>query len=145
SDAIYHRQGHGFLGYEQVLSFDMQTKDAALTKTSFNTQFYLPLISEQSKGKVSSSFANNLYTYSFNTTSLTTKSSNTYSIAPRNSHGHFIELLSTLNRDYLNSTQDYHDYSYDLTKGGNVVIQDDQLGWSSIGPVKLTTTTNNYT
>lgn len=144
-DAVYHRDGRGFLGFEQVMNFDRFSMIGNLVKNTFDTQFFVPLTTETTAGKfTSATTANSIRRYTFSSSAPINKTLSTFSVLARHSKGYVIEVASRTNKDYLKSIQSTSSFVYDLNSDGNISSKSTTSGWSGNPTVKTVSTLYSY-
>lgn len=132
SDGILHSKGRGFLGFEQVASFDKFTKLGSLRINSFNTTYFLPLSTEVKAGKFQAQApVNNITDYLIDNNTLISKDEMSYQVAASNSSGYLVTLAGKTMKDYLNSTKTAAAFTYDITAGGRLLTETTNFGWAS--------------
>ena len=146
-DAVHHKEGRGFLGFEKTIMFDVNTEIAIESTNEFTTSFYLALNKESVTGKIQYTIAGGGITkYSLNTNKIASRVKNTYilTLAPGNI-SFFARPQTVTAKDYMNSTGSVTTYAYDMFKAGNVTSIIKDFKWSAGDqPERTETTTMNY-
>lgn len=146
SDAIMHKGGRGFVGFEQMMVFDRFNQMGIITKSTFNTTYNIALNTEIVDGKIiTSTNTLNISTYSLDNTKLISKTQNSISLVPRYSQGFFISLDQNTAKDYLNSTQAVTNFTYNLSNFGSLSNKITQHGWSGNPIIKTLQSSYTYT
>lgn len=143
ADGILHSKGRGFLGFEQVVSFDRFTGLGSLSINTFDTQYNIPLATELRSGKfVAQPPVNNITDYTIDNNTLISKVQMSYQVVARNGSGYLVNLTGKTVKDYLNSTKSTQAFSYDLNAGGRLASSTNDFGWSSV--IRSTNQVNTY-
>ena len=146
SDAIMHNKGNGFLGFEQVLSYDNQFTNfiASIETNSFNTTFNIPVSVQTLNQKIAPYFNSvNLLTYSLSTP-IISKTSYSTTVVPRNSQGYFVSVNQITEKDYLKSTAAVTNYTYNLANSGNISAKSTVYGWPANPVIKTELSSYTY-
>ncbi|MDI9340016.1 MAG: RHS repeat-associated core domain-containing protein [Sediminibacterium sp.] len=145
SDAVFHNQGRGFLGFEKTLVFDRYTKVGIQTSNQFNTTFYSPYTVESFDSKVTTiTNTDNIKQFDPDLLQPIAKSNQSISFVPRNAKGFFIRLDQTIKTDYLNSNRVTTQLTYNLQTDGSIASTSSQYGWSGQPVIKTTGSSYQY-
>lgn len=147
-DAIFHRNGRGFLGFEKTLSVDQSVSNVTylgvLTQNEFNTSYYVPVLKNQQQlWFMVSADASNTSDYVAQP-GMKTQRINTNSFTARNTKGYFFSVTQTDERDYFQSSQKTTSFTYDLTAAGRLKTANASYGWNGANISRTENVTNNY-
>lgn len=142
TDAIYHKGGRGFLGFEQVIkvhhntgAVSINTKLGSITKNTFDVNRFIPLNTENLSALFSVQLSGTLSMFVIS--SITQKATIQYLISPSTvPKGFFIAPSLITNKDYLSTVGKETSIVYDLSKDGNVSSVNTNSKWTSGSPVR---------
>ncbi len=126
-NAVFHKYGKGFLGFLETAKYDSGTNFFTNTKTELDPATHMPQKITQLNG-TTSTLGLNLQPFS----NYTNKTISIFQITPINNNAIFIAPASIDTKDLLNSTSSITNYSYDLTKAGNLTSKITLHGWSGV-------------
>jgi RHS repeat-associated protein len=154
-DAIFHKNGRGFLGFEKMSSivepvdpFASTGNPQNIAQTSvftFETTKFVPLLSETKTELLA--YAYDAITHTSDYINLGTsfsKSVFTYSITPINTKSYIVSLSRKVEKNYNESTQVSTDFTYDYAAHGNLKSTNSIYGWNGLGQVKSEASVFNY-
>ncbi len=161
-NAITHKNGRGFLGFEEISTKDFKTTALSICKNDYNNPpYFIPFNYENIIGIGNTiNTVNGIAYFAINTNSILSKETNVYSVVNQNPKSFFIKLDQKITKDYLNSKKTEIVYTYNLAQAGNIQTQTTTYGWGSIilrtensifnyilnnGRFKLQTLTSSFT
>lgn len=148
-DAVYHKEGRGFLGFEKTIAYETFTDLGNETTNDFSNSVYIPLVTQNRTGKIkinASGTTPSYSKYSLDPNLITSKVNTNYLLtAPPSNLGFFVAPQTVASKNYINGTGSQTTYGYDLFKAGNVInVQRDFLWNTGDQPERSETTVINW-
>lgn len=134
-DAVYHKQGKGFLGFSKMISFHTGTKLGEQKIQTFNNTFFIPSLVETKTGLFQSNTIGSIKDYVLVAGKTTSKSIVNYFITQTfHPKSFFIAPQTIENKNYLTSTGNFITNSYNINEAGNIISSIIEHKWKTTDP-----------